>query len=77
MKRNAWADSKPGVWRVVSDLRVAMIPDLSIVSIMLHALLGDGQAAPDPVRLRLSAVMQGSAGLQALRPVLTPVGGRR
>lgn len=44
---------------------------------MLHALLGDGRAVPGPVRLRLLAVMQGSAGQQALRPVLTPAGGRR
>ncbi|MFD3401250.1 ArsR/SmtB family transcription factor [Kribbella sp. NPDC058693] len=57
--------------------RSALVPDLSMLSVALQALLGDGKGIPKLLRLRLLSVMHTPAGRAALRPMLAQPGQRR
>ncbi|WP_329000330.1 helix-turn-helix domain-containing protein [Kribbella sp. NBC_00709] len=57
--------------------RSVLAPDLSMLSVTLQALLGDGKGIPKLLRLRLLAVMHTPAGRAALRPMVAPPGQRR
>ncbi|WP_432875631.1 ArsR/SmtB family transcription factor [Kribbella sp. CA-245084] len=57
--------------------RSALVPDLSMLSVTLQALLGDGKGIPKLLRLRLLSVMHTPAGRAALRPMLAQPGQRR
>lgn len=67
----------PGEKRMVVELRSALVPDLSVLSITLQTLLGDGKGIPQPLRLRLLSVMHTPAGRAALRPMVSQPGRRR
>jgi DNA-binding transcriptional ArsR family regulator len=57
--------------------RSVLVPDLSMLSVTLQALLGDGKGIPKPLRLRLLSVMHTPAGRAALRPMVIVPGQRR
>jgi DNA-binding transcriptional ArsR family regulator len=62
---------------MVVELRSALVPDLSMLSVTLQALLGDGKGIPRHLRLRLLSVMHTPAGRAALRPMVSQPGQRR
>ncbi|GAA1563078.1 MULTISPECIES: ArsR/SmtB family transcription factor [Kribbella] len=61
----------------VVEVRSAQVPDLSMLSVTLQSLLGDGKGIPRHLRLRLLSVMHTPAGRAALRPMVSQPGRRR
>ncbi|MFI5694569.1 ArsR/SmtB family transcription factor [Kribbella sp. NPDC051586] len=57
--------------------RSVLVPDLSMLSVTLQALLGDGKGIPKLLRLRLLAVVHTPAGRAAMRPMVVQPGPRR
>jgi DNA-binding transcriptional ArsR family regulator len=62
---------------MATELRSALVPDLSMLSVMLQSMLGDGKGIPKHLRLRLLSVMHTPAARAALRPMVSRPGQRR
>ncbi|MFI5694802.1 ArsR/SmtB family transcription factor [Kribbella sp. NPDC051586] len=62
---------------MISEARGVLVPDLSMLSVMLETLLGDSGDIPKPLRLRMLSLMQTPSGRAALQPMVSPPGHRR
>ncbi len=62
---------------MVAEPRIALVPDLSMLSLSLHALLGERGGIPERLRLRLRTVLSGPSAQDAFGPIVRLSGARR